>query len=195
MKPEKKALASAKAKAQKQELLFSDLYYNPSNDASQSSKSQEQIEKRRKTIPPSHRASYDKAVRGRSLKAGIIACCQECCGHQRSEIQNCSDPACSLYPYRPYQNILQNGLEDRVTAPESQNSGQEVSKAISAQIEQKLAKITAVYRKTYREAMEGKSRRSAVNAFCLECFGWQRNEVGSCPSLACPLFAYRPYKK
>jgi hypothetical protein len=36
--------------------------------------------------------------------------------------------------------------------------------------------------------------RTAIKAFCLECMGWQREEVRLCTATACPLWLYRPYR-
>jgi len=47
--------------------------------------------------------TYLKAMRGRSRGAAVKAFCQMCMGYVRREIRECSDPACPLYPYRPYQ--------------------------------------------------------------------------------------------
>ena len=49
--------------------------------------------------------TYLKALRGRSMQAGIAANCAMCLGWDnfRDGIRNCSDPSCPLYPYRPYQ--------------------------------------------------------------------------------------------
>lgn len=55
--------------------------------------------------------------------------------------------------------------------------------------------IPKIYRRTYDRAMQGKSHKSAVKAFCLECCGWQKEEVRHCTSLACSLYPYRPYKE
>ena len=55
--------------------------------------------------------------------------------------------------------------------------------------------IPSVYRRVYDRAAAGKSLRAAVNSFCLECCGWQKVEVRDCTSLACPLFAVRPYQR
>jgi len=51
-----------------------------------------------------------------------------------------------------------------------------------------------VYRRRYDKAMKGKSLRAAVNAKCLDCACWQKNEVRDCPALTCPLWPYRPYQ-
>jgi hypothetical protein len=57
----------------------------------------------------------------------------------------------------------------------------------------KLEYIPQQYRTNYIKAMGGKSRKSATKAFCLECVQWEREEVKKCPSIACPLYPYRPY--
>jgi hypothetical protein len=62
-------------------------------------------------------------------------------------------------------------------------------------IRKRRADIPKIYRKTYDTAMQGKSLKSAVKAFCLECVCWQKEEVQLCTSLACPLYPYRPYKQ
>jgi len=36
--------------------------------------------------------------------------------------------------------------------------------------------------------------RSAIKAFCLQCVGYARADVKTCPARACPLHAYRPYQ-
>jgi hypothetical protein len=64
-----------------------------------------------------------------------------------------------------------------------------------ARIEQGLKDMPPIYRGSYRKAIQGKSLRAAVNSFCLECCGWQRNEVRDCSSLACPVYKLRPYQR
>jgi hypothetical protein len=63
--------------------------------------------------------------------------------------------------------------------------------------EEKIAKrradMPSLYRGIYDKAMSGTSRKAAMQAFCLECMGWQRKEVEHCTSPACPLYPYRPY--
>ena len=54
--------------------------------------------------------------------------------------------------------------------------------------------IPRKYQGIYDRAMSGKSRKAAIRAFCLECCGWERNEVALCTDPGCPLFPYRPYK-
>jgi hypothetical protein len=48
------------------------------------------------------------------------------------------------------------------------------------------------YRGLYERAMQGKSRKAAMHAFCLECCYWQIKEVQLCSDTGCPLFPYRP---
>jgi len=54
--------------------------------------------------------------------------------------------------------------------------------------------IPKKYRGIYDKAMEGKSRRAAIKAFCLECVHWQKEEIRLCTSPDCPLYLYRPYR-
>jgi len=69
-------------------------------------KQQKQIMERLKQIPKHHKEKYEKAMEGRSLRAGVNAFCLECIGYASSfasDIRNCTDLACPLYPYRPYK--------------------------------------------------------------------------------------------
>ena len=61
-------------------------------------------------------------------------------------------------------------------------------------IDKKLAQIPKSYHSLYLRAMNGKSRASAIKAFCLECVGWERNEVKMCTEPDCPLYPYRPFQ-
>jgi len=63
-----------------------------------------------------------------------------------------------------------------------------------AQIAERRAQMPRAYRATYNRAVKGKSLRAAINAQCLECVCWQRDEVRNCTDLACPLYAVRPYQ-
>ena len=83
---------------------------------------QKKIEERRAQIPCAYRATYDKAVKGKSPRAAINAQCQECVCWQIEEIRNCTDLACPLYTVRPYQKISQNAREGRSAQPESKKS-------------------------------------------------------------------------
>jgi hypothetical protein len=64
---------------------------------------QEQIEQRRAEMPEIHRANYDKACRGKSMRAATRAFCLECVQWQKEEVRLCTALACPLYPYRPYK--------------------------------------------------------------------------------------------
>lgn len=56
-------------------------------------------------VPKTCVRTYLTAMRGKSKQAGIRAYCQMCLGWQdfRAGIQNCTDPSCPLYTYRPYR--------------------------------------------------------------------------------------------
>ena len=78
----------------------------------------EKIAERRAQMPRSYKATYDKAVKGKSLRAAINAFCLECVCWQRKEVTLCTDLACPLYAVRPYQ-LPQKGREGRVSSAES----------------------------------------------------------------------------
>ena len=59
----------------------------------------------------------------------------------------------------------------------------------------RLRQIPRHLRTWYQKACEGRSLRAAVNAFCIECCGWDRGEVSRCTARACPLHGYRPGRK
>ena len=44
---------------------------------------------------------------------------------------------------------------------------------------------------TFRRAFAGRSLRAAVDAICIECFGYEAGAVKHCTSPACPLYPYR----
>lgn len=64
----------------------------------------------------------------------------------------------------------------------------------AARIAEHRADMPKVYRGIYDKAVAGRSLRSAVNSFCLECTMWQREEVRLCTSFACQFYPYRPYQ-
>ena len=51
------------------------------------------------------------------------------------------------------------------------------------------------YLNTFLRAFSGKSRVSAMNAFCIECMGFDAAEVRICAAPSCPLYQYRPGRK
>jgi len=44
----------------------------------------------------------------------------------------------------------------------------------------------------FLRAYKGKSLRAAVNAFCIECNGFDFAAVRDCTAPCCPLYEYRP---
>jgi hypothetical protein len=81
-----------------------------------------QIAERRAQIPRAYKATYDRAIKGKSLRAAINAQCLECVCWQRKEITLCTDLACSLYTVRPYQDFSQTGHNGQFSNTESKNS-------------------------------------------------------------------------
>jgi len=78
----------------------------------------------------------------------------------------------------PYQNL----------------SGESRAKA-EKRITRRRDDIPKPYRRTYDRALSGRSLKAAVKAQCLECMGWQREEVRACASYPCPLWPYRDYQE
>jgi len=52
-------------------------------------------------------------------------------------------------------------------------------------------KLAEIYRKNYRQGVEGKSRAKAIRSKCLDCQCQQSAEVRECTIQECPLWAYR----
>lgn len=50
------------------------------------------------------------------------------------------------------------------------------------------------YQKLYDRAMKGKSRKAAMKSFCIECMGYDHEEVLNCVDEGCPMFPYRQVK-
>ena len=55
--------------------------------------------------------------------------------------------------------------------------------------------VPGKYQAMYKRAMAGKSRKAAMHAQCLECCGWQGQEVLRCTDTGCPLYPYRPVSR
>ena len=47
------------------------------------------------------------------------------------------------------------------------------------------------YRRLYARAMAGRSQSAAIRSFCLECVGYDHDEVKNCTDTTCPLYPYR----
>jgi hypothetical protein len=60
-------------------------------------------------------------------------------------------------------------------------------------ISKRIEEIPKPYRRNYKKAVNGSSRKAAVKAFCLECSLWQENEITDCKAVTCPLYAVRPF--
>jgi hypothetical protein len=56
-------------------------------------------------MPQICRLTYLKAMQGDSPTSGIKAFCAMCMGWEdyRAGVRDCTDTACPIYPYRPYQ--------------------------------------------------------------------------------------------
>ena len=68
-------------------------------------------------------------------------------------------------------------------------------KSREGKIAKRRAEMPEIHRVNYDKAMTGRSLKAAVKGHCLECVGWQKEEVRLCTDLACPLYPYRPYRR
>jgi len=84
------------------------------------------IAERLRQMPSKYRATYRRAVKGRSLRACVNAFCQECCGWQSREVADCTDLGCPLYRVRPYQDDPGSGRDERFTGVEGPNGTERV---------------------------------------------------------------------
>jgi hypothetical protein len=95
---------------------------------------QKKIAEHLKEMPPIYRATYKKAVAGKSLRAAVNSFCAECVTWKREEVRLCTSLDCSLWPYRPYRDkpkktgkpeiSSKNASEDADFVTESQKSSQ-----------------------------------------------------------------------
>ena len=61
------------------------------------------------------------------------------------------------------------------------------------QIEKRLAQVPRSLRANYLRTVTGtRSMKLRCKMFCLECCGWQKDEVAQCTAKACPLWEIRP---
>jgi len=70
---------------------------------------------------------------------------------------------------------------------------QEMDLLRKQKIARRIAEMPKKYRKIYRKAVEDNNKNAAIQAFCLECVCWQKNEITNCSCLACPLYGLRPF--
>jgi len=66
----------------------------------------DEIAKRLAAMPQTCRGAYKKAVNHKSMRSAVNSFCLECIGYIRKEVSLCSDFACPLYSYRPFQKRL-----------------------------------------------------------------------------------------
>lgn len=59
------------------------------------------------------------------------------------------------------------------------------------EIAKRLNHIPRKYKKAYLKAMNSRSRKAAIRAFCLECCYYQEKEVRECTDKGCSLYKYR----
>ncbi len=83
---------------------------------------EEQIAQRLEQMPKKYRATYRRAIEGRSLRACINSQCLECVAWQRLEVTECTDRGCPLYAVRPYRNSG-TGQDGPFSGAESANEG------------------------------------------------------------------------
>lgn len=83
---------------------------------------EEQIAERRAQIPSKYRAIYDRAVKGKGLRAAVDAQCLECVCYKSDEVRNCTDLACPLWAVRPYRS-LGSAHDGDFTRAEAKNNG------------------------------------------------------------------------
>lgn len=85
------------------------------------------------------------------------------------------------------KEITKNGLPIVYERPKPKTQEQLIA--------ERRADMPRKYRPVYDKAVGGRSLRAAINAFCLECNGWEYKEVRNCTCLECPLNAVRPYQQ
>ena len=78
----------------------------------------ELVAERRLQIPRKYRAIYDRAIKGKGLRAAINAQCLECVAWISNEVRNCTDLACPLWAVRPYR-ISRNSQTEAFSGVES----------------------------------------------------------------------------
>ena len=97
----KKERASAKAPATTKNIKLASAYKKLSPEAR--GKAVEKITEHLKEMPPICRATYKKAIAGKSLRAAVNSFCAQCTMWQREEVRLCTSLECAIWPYRPYQ--------------------------------------------------------------------------------------------
>lgn len=88
-------------------------------DLNVSSTQEAKILDRALKMPRTSVNTYLKGISGNSPKAGIKAFCAMCLGWEdhRVGIRDCTDSACPLYPYRPYQDFKERAKHSEGSKP------------------------------------------------------------------------------
>jgi hypothetical protein len=81
----------------------------------------QQIAEHLRQMPPKYRATYRRALAGRSLRACVNSQCLEWVGWERGEVTACTDLGCPLYAVRPYQDGSGSGRAGQFTGAEGPN--------------------------------------------------------------------------
>lgn len=84
---------------------------------------EEQVTQRLRQMPKKYRATYRRAIEGRSLRACVNSQCLECCGWASREVATCTDKGCPLWAVRPYQDGSATGRDGPFSGAESANEG------------------------------------------------------------------------
>jgi hypothetical protein len=63
-------------------------------------------------IPDKYKPMYWRAMDGKSRQSAIRFHCLECVNFNEHEVELCSSPTCSLYPYRHGAPHLRGGAGD-----------------------------------------------------------------------------------
>ena len=67
--------------------------------------SEPKVRRRLAQMPNLYKKTYKRVIQAKaSPHEAIQAFCIECVGYVRGEVTLCTDKACPLYPYRPYQS-------------------------------------------------------------------------------------------
>lgn len=56
-------------------------------------------------------------------------------------------------------------------------------------------RVPEKYLRRWNSALKSKSRKAAMDMFCLQCVGFERAEVRKCTAPGCPLYKWRPRAK
>ena len=98
-------------------------------------------------------------------------------------------------PGQPGRNHACTAKAAERNSSRAQNPRTPTDPARQSAIASRVGQMPQSCRATYLKAARGKaSPRAAIKAFCLECVGWNRQEVARCTATACPLWTYRPWK-